>query len=193
MVEFLLAIAIAVVICFTTVMFLRNILHISAESQANMTAVLESRKLLSVVVSELRSAIPSALGSYAIESASTSTIVFFADVNFDDVADRVRFFLNPATGNLERGVIIASGNPPTYNGTETFSTIVSGIVNSSSLPIFDYYDENYTGSGASLSIPVNITAIRLVKVTVEIRKDPRQTETILMTSQASLRNIKGDI
>ena len=189
-IEFLLAIAIATVICFATVVFLRNILHISAEADSRMTAVLESRKILRVVISELRSTIPSALGSYPIESASTSTITFFADVDFDDVADRVRYFLNPVTGSLERGVVVASGNPPNYNAPETFTTIVSGVVNSAVLPIFEYYDETYTGSEAPLSIPVNITAIRLVKVTVDIRKDPRQTDTVLMTSQASLRNLK---
>jgi len=116
-----------------------------------MTAMLESRKILSTMVTELRSTVPSALGSYPIESVATSSIVFFADVNADDVSDRIRYFVDPITRTVKRGVILATGEPPAYTAGETFSTLVNDVANDTSTPLFDYYDGNYAGASSPLS------------------------------------------
>ncbi len=192
-VELLFAVVIAGIVGLGITLFARNIINYNTQAQANMTATLESRKVLRVMVRELRSAIPSALGSYTIESAATSSIVFFADVNFDDVADKIRYFLNPTTHTIERGVILASGNPPGYTGGETLSTLMNRVYNDSSIPVFDYYDGTYTGSSAALSVPVNIPVVRLVKVTAVVQIDPRTASLATTTSQAALRNLKDNL
>lgn len=195
LVEFLLAIAIATVVGFVITMFAKNIISLNSSAQSSMTAMLEGRKILSVMVAELRSTIPSALGSYPIESVSTSTMVFFADVDSDDVADRIRFFLDQNTRSVKRGVTIASGNPPAYNpGQETISTLITDISNATSTPLFEYYDGNYSGTSTPLSIPVNIQAVRLVKITIKIERDVnRAPELTVLTSQAALRNLKDNL
>jgi hypothetical protein len=194
LIEFLVAASIALIIGFVIILFAKNIISLNSSSQASMTAMLEGRKILSVMVAELRSTIPSALGSYPIEAASTSSIIFFADVNSDDVADRVRYFLDVPTLSVKRGVILAAGEPPAYNGVETFSTLITSVANGTSTPLFDYYDGNYTGASSPLSIPVNIPVIRLVKITVRIEKDPnRVPNSTTLTSQAALRNLKDNL
>lgn len=194
-VEFLFAIAIATVIVFVITLFAKNIISLNASAQSSMTAMLEGRKILSVMVAELRSAIPSALGSYPIESLSTSTIIFFADVNADEVADRVRYFIDPATKSVRRGVVLAGGEPPSYNlGAETFSTLVTDLSNGTSTALLDYYNGNYTGTSSPLSLPVSILAVRLVKITIKIERDPnRAPELMTLSSQAVLRNLKDNL
>lgn len=190
--ELLFAVAIATVIGLVITLFAKDVISLNSSSQASMTAVLESRKILSVMVAELRSTIPSALGSYPIESAATGTIAFFADVNFDDVADHIRYFFDPATSSIKRGVILATGSPPGYAGQETFSTLMSDVA-ATPTPIFDYYSGDYDGSLPSLPVPVDITAVRLVKITVGVEKDPNRGPTTVLTSQATLRNLKDNI
>lgn len=192
--EFLFAVVIASMIVFVITLFAKNFINLNASSQASQTATLEGRKILSVMINELRSTIPSALGSYPIESAATSSVVFFADVNSDDVSDRIRYFLDPATMSIKRGVILATGSPPSYTVAETFSTLVTDVINNAATPVFDYYDGNYSGSTNPLTLPINIPAVRLMKVTVKIDKDPnRLPGPTTLTSQAALRNLKDNI
>jgi hypothetical protein len=147
------------------------------------------------MVSEMRSITPSALGAYPIESVSTSSILFFADIDGDNVADRIRYFLDPATRSLRRGQVLATGQPPSYNlAQETFSTLVTDVLTSTSTPIFDYHIATYTGTSSPLTYPVNIQLIRLIKITINIEKDPnRGPELITITSLASLRNLKDNL
>jgi hypothetical protein len=193
-IEFLFAIVLASIVGFVVILFAKDIITLNASSQASITAVLEGRKVISVMVKELRSAMPSALGSYPIESTATSSVVFFTDVNGDDVSDRIRFFLDPATRSMMRGVILASGSPPAYTSAETFSTLVSDVANSTSTPIFEYYDGNYNGGTPPLTHPINITDVRLIKLVVVVDEDVNRTPPpITMTSQAMLRNLKDNI
>ncbi len=188
--EFILAMAITVVVSMVIALFAKDAVSISSSAQSSMTAMLEGRKVISVMVKELRSAIPSAQGSYPIESVSTSSIVFFADVDSDDVADRVRLFLDHSTGSVRRGVIAASGDPPAYTGSEALTTLVNNITNGTSTPLFEYYD----GNTSLLSYPLSLSSIRLVKVTIKIDKDVNRTPpAATITSQAMLRNLKDNL
>lgn len=190
--EFLFAIVIATIIGFVITLFAKDVISLNTSSQSSMTAQLEGRKILSVMVAELRSIIPSALGSYPIESAATSSVAFFADVDFDDVADKIRYFLDPATMSIKRGVILATGSPPAYTASETFVTLITNVI-STSTPIFDYYSGDYDGTSGPLTVPIDITAVRLIKVTAPVIKDPHGSQITILTSQAALRNLKDNI
>lgn len=193
--EIVVAVAISVVVVFIITAFARDLILLNSSAHTSMTAVLESRKILRTMVSELRSTIPSALGSYPIESAATSSLVFFADADSNDIADRIRYFYDPVTRSVLRGVVIAAGNPPSYDlGSETFSIIATRVLNDESLPIFEYYDGSYDGSSLPLSIPINIPDIRLVKITLKLERDPRNpSEFMIVSSQATMRNLKDNL
>ena len=193
--EFLFAMAIATVIIVIITTFAKDIITLNSSAQSSMTGVLESRKILSVVVSELRSATPSALGSYPVETASTSTITFFADMNADGIADRVRYFVDLETNRLKRGVEVAIGEPRTHDiETQTSSTLITNISNSTSTPLFDYYDSNYSGTSTSMSLPISVPSVRLIKITIVVDEDPnRFPEPSILSSQAVLRNLKDNL
>jgi prepilin-type N-terminal cleavage/methylation domain-containing protein len=195
-IELVVAIAVSAIVVFMVTAFARDLFLLNSSAQSSMTAILESRKVLGTMVAELRSATPSALGSYTIESVATSSIIFFADVNSDKVADRIRYFFDSVSRSVRRGVVLASGSPPSYNiGSETFSTIITGVSNDASLPLFEYYDGEYDGSSPPLSFPVNVSDIRLVKINIRIERDPNRTPPQLMvvSSQAALRNLKDNL
>ncbi len=190
----MIAISIGVVILVAVTYFVRNIFIFNLSSQASLTAQIESRKILKNMVAELRSASPSALGAYAIESAATSSIIFFADVNGDDNADRVHFYIDLPTRTIKRGIVLASGAPPSYNlGSETVTTLMSDISNATSAPLFEYFDENYTGITAPLTYPLDLSSIRMVRVTAKIDKDIRSPLTLTFISSALLRNLKENL
>src|SRR3990167_3198457 len=84
---------------------------------------------------------------------------------------------------------------PSALGSETFSTLITGVSNDEFLPLFEYYDGEYDGSSTPLPWPVNIPDIRLVKINIRIERDPNRTPTefMVISSQVTLRNLKDNI
>ena len=194
LIEFLVAASMATLIIMLVTLFAKNIFSYNSSSMASMTSQLEGRKVLKTMVSELRSLSPSGQGSYPIDTAATSTIIFYSDVSGDNVADKVRYFLDSTTKTIKRGVIIATGSPPTYTGTESISILMSDVTNGTTTALFDYFDKNFAGTTSPMSIPVDIHSVRLMRITAKIDKDPnRMPYTTTVTSDATLRNLKDNL
>ena len=131
----------------------------------------EGRRIISEIVNVVRTAETSSVGGYPIGVASTSTLTIYANIDSDTLRERVRYWLEGT--NLKKGVLKPTGSPLAYSGQETVTILAQNVRNNSiNLPVFQYYDESYTGSGTStaLTIPVSLTSIRMVRVTVEINK-----------------------
>jgi prepilin-type N-terminal cleavage/methylation domain-containing protein len=193
LIEVMFAVALAALAGIFVVSFAKNVLGLNQSASQSLTAELEGGRSIKRMVAEIREAGQSATGSYAMESAGTSSLAFYADIDSNGTADRVRYFLDPATRSLKRGIVVPSGNPLTYNlSTEAFSTLASDI-KSTSTPIFDYYDKNYAGTSSPLSQPVNVDLVRLVRITFYIDKDPNRSPTpMAITSLVNLRNLKDN-
>ncbi len=131
-----------------------------------MTSRQDIDQVLQIMSSDLRSAGPSSLGAYPIESASTSSFVFFSDVDRDGIFERERYFLTTST--IKKGIIKPSGNPLVYStSSEVSSLVIDNVIISTTTPLFSYYDASYTGTQtSSLPMPVDITKIRVVKITI---------------------------
>ncbi len=193
MVELLISIFIITVLTITVTTFQRDVFSLNFALSGSLNAQIDARHVLRTIVAELREASPSALGAYPIALASSTGVTFYSDVNNDGLKDQVRIFLNGT--NLTIGVTYPSGNPLTYNSAnEQKSTIISGIVASSTLPLFQYYPSSYTGTTSPLVQPVDISQVRLVKITVIIDKDAIHSPApVIVTSQVSLRNLKDNL
>ncbi len=152
----------------------------------SVTATDNARRGISGTLRNLREASYGEDGSYPILSASTSSISFFADVDGDPQIERVRWYLSG--GTLFRGVVNASGNPPSYTGQpEVTDTLVTFVRNSTSTPLFRYFDE----SGAEISSPVAVGRIRTVTTEVIVDINPlRAPELFTLTGSATLRNLR---
>lgn len=139
------------------------------------------------LVSDIRSMIPSAAGAYPIESASSTSFIFYSDVDRDGVVDRVRYTL--ATSTLDRGTIRPAGNPLIYS---TSSEIITSSVNNVDVgqSSFTYFDENFTGSQIPLSSPVNLLAIRVIKVNITVKSSTSTENIVKFTNAIMPRNLK---
>ena len=189
LVEVLISIAIFVGIAFIIGTFMKSIFDYQLLFTQQLSAQQEIEQTFATMVPELRSMVPSALGGYAIGSVSTSSIVFYGDVNGDGVSDQIRYFLNGTT--LEKGIIQATGNPPVYNGaSEIINDIAHNVVVGT--PIFSYYDANFTGSEAAMTYPIKISDIRLVRISLTLR-DPNKTTPLSASTDVVPRNLRTNL
>jgi len=125
-------------------------------------------------------------GSYPIESAATSSIAFYANINSDTAIERVTYILR--NGTFYRAVAAPIGSPPTYAGaTYSTTTVASSVVNGTSTPIFRYFNN----VGVELTAPINISKITSIETTVVIDVNVnRAPVSFTLSGGATLRNLK---
>lgn len=152
----------------------------------------DGRAVVEQFVDDIRRAEPSSIGGYPIEDASTSTFVFFANIDSDIGRERIRFFLDGT--DMKKGVIQPSGDPINYSGTENIVTVATDVVNlTKGADLFEYYDETYPVTTTPLTVPDDLTRIRAVRIQLELEKDPTETPVPLhVEATASIRNLKSN-
>ncbi|HEX2792440.1 MAG TPA: hypothetical protein VHO23_01870 [Candidatus Paceibacterota bacterium] len=152
------------------------------------TAVDNANRGLDISFSSLREATYGEDGSYPLQTAATSSLVFYSDIDTDNSVERVRVYL--LKGSLYRVVTNAGGNPPTYSGqASATTTIATSVANAGASPLFRYYDAN----GAELPAPVNLSLVRSVRLTLLVDLNPtRAPEIVTLTSSATLRNLRSE-
>ncbi len=193
LVEVLTTVAIMASILVVVSVFQYNVIDYNRSSSVALNNTHEAQRILKTMTRELRPMGSSDIGSYSVLTAATNTITFFSNVDSDSSRERVRYFL---TGSeLKRGIIKAEGSPPGYDiGDETITTMVTGIKNSSTTPVFEYFNNLYPTIGTPLAYPLTLTDIRLVKVSLTIDSDPNRSPILrTFTSQVGLRNLKDNL
>lgn len=172
--------------------FQKDIFSLNATISLNLTAQDEARRALKVMSAEIRTASPSSLGAYALAQVATSSLTFYSNIDDDPLKERVRYFVAGTT--IKKGVIKPSGSPLTYNPANETVTELVHTVSSIATSTFGYYDESYDGTTSALADPVDISVVRLVKITVVIDKDPQAPPAPLtFTTQISMRNLKDNL
>lgn len=152
------------------------------------SSVDNARRGLTTALQNLREASYAENGAYPVAAAATSTVTFYADVDKDGPVERVRIYLT--NGTLYRAVTNAAGNPPSYTGQpETVQTVVAYVRNSTSTPLFQYYD----ASGALLAAPVDVSRITFVTMDIRVDLNPARAPNVYpLTGSATLRNLRTD-
>lgn len=158
---------------------------------AQLAGQSDSRRVLERIIEDVRRAEQSSLGSYPIVSATTSSLVFYANIDDDSYRERVRYTLGTTT--IERGVVKPGGNPLQYvTTTEQVLTIARNVTNyAQGEPLFYYHDESYTGVEPPLATPASSTLVRVVRIRLQVEDDPT-TSPLPFTAETSvhLRNLK---
>jgi prepilin-type N-terminal cleavage/methylation domain-containing protein len=191
LVEMMVSIAIISLITIAIGNFSGDIFSYNKTVSYSLSAQQDARQVLRVFSAELRSASPSANGSYALEEVGVNAIKFYSDVDKDGAVEQVRYYLSGSS--LMKDVKEPSGNPATYNGAAVTTTLVKYLANGAT-PIFTYFDTNYGGVGASLTQPVDANVIRLVKINLQIEQDPNKSPNVInVTTQVSIRNLKDNL
>ncbi|MEJ0001644.1 MAG: prepilin-type N-terminal cleavage/methylation domain-containing protein [bacterium] len=189
-VEMLIAVSIITVVGLALGYFARNIFVYNSFVSAGLANADAGRNILTVAAAEIRGATPADTGAYTIDTATATTFTFYSDIDNDGLKDRVRYFLSGTS--FKKGVTKPSGSPLTYNSAnEKLSTLIYNVTGTS---IFSYYDKNYDGTTAALPSPVDVSKIRLVKLTVTIDRDPNRSPIpMTFSTQVSIRNLKDNL
>ncbi len=193
--EAIVSITLMVTILFGATLLAKDVLSINQSAVQSLTAQSDTRRAIKSWIAELRTATPSATGAYTIESASTSSLVFFADLDSDNRPERIRYFISTSTGSFSRGVVVPTGNPPTYVlSNESVITMVSNMVQGTSSPVFEYFDTNYAGTSSPMVYPLDVSLIRLIRVNISVDKDPnRPPDALVVSTEVTLRNLKDNL
>ena len=152
----------------------------------------EGRKIVQDFVNELRSATYSSIGSYPLEKASTTEIIFYSNIDTDSYREKIRYFLSGSV--LNKGVIKPTGAPLVYNsGNEVITEVVHDVFNTTT-PLFYYYSQNYGyTSSTPLDQPVSLTDVRMVSFVLELEEDPRASPLPFhIESKTTIRNLKDN-
>lgn len=190
LVETLFGVSIFILISLVLTLFARNIFFYNSFITLGLSGVEEGKNALKTIVAEIRTASSGSNGVYPISQATATSFIFYSDINNDGLKERVRYFLNGSL--LQKGVVVPTGSPLDYNlASEVITTLVSNVTNAS---IFSYYNSSYAGTTSALSFPVDISVVRLVKITITTDKDPnRPPASRTFSTQVSLRNLKDNL
>ncbi|HBI25676.1 MAG: hypothetical protein UT41_C0001G0205 [Candidatus Wolfebacteria bacterium GW2011_GWC2_39_22] len=189
LVEVLISITLFVGIAFIIGTFIKSVLDYELLFTQQLTAQQEIETTFATVLPEMRSMVPSALGSYPIGQVATSSITFFVDIDGDTISDQVRYFLSGTV--LKKGITRPSGSPLSYNSAnEIVNDVVRNVVMTA--PVFTFYDEHYTGSEPAMTSPVVISDIRLIKILLTV-KDPNETMPLSASIDIVPRNLRTNL
>ncbi len=143
---------------------------------------------------ETRSAVPSEVGAYAIQTASSGEFTFYTDADDDGMIERVRYFVSGT--ELRKGITNPIGNPLTYTGaTEQVRTVVRDVA-ATTTPVFTYYGATYSGGASStpLTVPVDVSQVRLIQLTITVDADATQPpEPAVFSTQVTFRTLKDNL
>ena len=185
------AIFVAVMVAVTT--FLVNIYSTNTTVSGSFQTAQDAQVILKTMLTELRQAATASNGAYPIAAAGTSSITFFSNIDSDAQIEEVTYSFIGNT--LYRAVIQPTGSPLSYNiANQSTSSMLTDVRNSSSTPVFQYYDQNYTGTSSPLSLPINIPVVRLIKISLSLDVLINQAPAVrTYTTQVSLRNLKTNL
>ena len=190
--ELLVALGIFLIVMVVLAGFGKNIFDYNSIIQGDLVAEIEAKQALEKISKELRSIFTSDIGSYAIAEAGTSTITFYSDTNNDGRREKIRYFVSSST--LKRGSITPSGSPLSYNpANEKFSEVLHSVKNDA-VPLFEYYDDNYSGTENPLPSPVVTSNIRHIKINfIVVMTNRGATSSISFSTSITPRNLKDNL
>ena len=153
----------------------------------------QAQKLLRPMTAEIRSASPSANGSYPIDTIADNSFSFYSDIDNNGSKDLVRYYLSGTT--VYKEVTPPTGSPATYNvANKKTSTFITGVRNQdTSLALFRYFSSAHTGGSTGEIIPGTgkIEDVRLVRITFRIDADVNKPPAAVeVTTLVSIRNLK---
>lgn len=190
LIEILVSISILVGLTMLVSTFSLDVLNFGSFFSESLATQYELQQTLKILKTEVRSMGLANNGSYAIESASANSFIFFSDFDGDGLFERVRYYLE---GNiLKKAVIKPVGNPLVYlPSDEKISEAVHYIIQNPP-PIFTYYPKDVDINGMALAVPIDPALVRLIKVNLTAdensQKPPGPANVSIFIN---IRNLRG--
>ncbi len=146
-------------------------------------AVTNARRAINIIKKEIRGANSSDRGDYPLNSINNDELIFFSDINSDNITDKVRYYVDGT--NLIKEVT-QPGVLSDYSGTPE-SQIISQFMNNAEEDIFVYYDRDYNETSL-------INEVRLIKIILKINVTPNiSPNDYYVETDVTLRNLKDNL
>lgn len=189
LVELLVAIGIMlIVLAGMTTLFIVAWKSQSYQIKLGQASLIASRGV-SKVVKNIRQAQQGDDGSYLLKSGDDFDVVFYANVDNDDIVERIHYYLIGDTFYM--GVTDSSSDPPySYPADDGVVSIASSnVVNTDADYIFQYYDNN----AALMATPVASGSVRMIEVRLLVDVDPFSSPIpVTVKSKTTIRNLVND-
>lgn len=157
------------------------------QANSNETA----RTQLTRIAKELRRTRNADTGAYALVEMLPQKIVFYTDVDADDVTERVRYEL--VGTDLIKGVTEPSGDPLSYDVVNEESRVITRHIRNGEDPIFLYFSGDYPEKTIPLT-PADVTDVKYIQfqllIDADENNDPAPVE---VRSQVQIRNLKTNL
>ncbi len=193
LIEMIVSIAVFTVLASGVIVLIGN-----AVSTTNKVGVLsahadQARKVSFRMMNELRNAVTSSTGTYALAAANDQSITFYSNVDTDAGIERIRYYIS--NGKLYRGLLQPDTLPVRYVDSDEVTQVVQENVANGSTPLFYYFDDTYDGTGSALTQPVAVTQVKLVRLNLLIfnRAGINSTNFFTVTASGTIRNLKNNL
>lgn len=193
LIEMLISISIFTVITYALIVLVSNILVSTGKQTGLLADSDQARKVGSTVTFELRNAETASTGAYSLDTAAPQTLTFYSNIDGGTDVEKLRYYVQG--DKLYKGITKYNGS--SYpSASEKITEVQRNLLNSTST-IFTYYDGSYAGSStqASLVQPVNVTQVKIVKITLPIVKKAgvKNTASFTVTTSGAIRNLKTNL
>ncbi len=153
----------------------------------------QSRLVASQFLNEMRNATTGVSGEYSLGQAGDQQIIFYSKTTGTSTVNRIRYYVSGT--KLYKGVVIPTGNPLTYNlGSEVVKVAQNDLTNGTG-QVFTYYGDTYSGSENSLTQPINLTAVKFVKINLTVLTQAKNNSntTYSISEGVTIRNLKTNL
>lgn len=194
LIEIVVAIFVFSMISFGLIALMSNIFTFNRQQGLLLSAADQARQVATKIMNELRNAQTGMDGAYPLNLAQSQQLVFFSNADKDSGIERVRYYLQ--NGKLYKGLTEYNGT--TYNtSTETSLLVQNDVANSSSTPLFYYFDGSYYGGAAQnpLAQPFSPTAVTFIKLNLRVynKAGVKNSNFYTITAAGAMRNLKTNL
>lgn len=156
------------------------------------TTSLQTSKAVEGIAQDLRGVKQGDNGDYPIISGSDFDLKVYVNADSDSATERVHYFLDGDL--LKKGVTNPSNTVPvTYpTSDQSVTTVATYVVNSSTEPLFSFFNKDYPGDTANnpLDGDIDLGDVRLIRIWIRMNIDPiRAPNNINIQTFAELRNL----
>ena len=151
---------------------------------------------MTTLLREIREARSGDNGAWPLVQTDDNTFIFYSDVTNDGRSDRVRYFLNGKT--VQKGVIQPTQVPVSYPAQNEVVTNIATNVDTSTGPLFKYYNGNWPGDLVNNPLPASQRQLntRYVEVNLTINiasTSAGKVQPFKLSSGVQIRSLKDNL
>jgi len=148
-------------------------------------AINQANEAASEFAKEIRTARASDNGSYTLLSINNNEIIFYSDIDHDNSAEQIRYYLSGK--EFRKEVTQPIGEPAQYLTQNSQTKTISEFVENNTIPIFTYFNNNN-------EITTEILDVRLIYMQIHINPTPQNPQSnYILETFAQIRTLKDNL